>query len=102
MEGGGNAFQAHSETGGMVEGGERSSKHTQSWEEWWRGAGGHPSKLRAERSGRGGLEGCQTHSEPGGVVEGAVRQPNTLRAGRSDGGGLEGSQTHSEPGGVVE
>ena len=104
MEGGGNAFQAHSETGGMVEGGERSSKHTQSWEEWWRGAGGHPSKLRAERSGRGGLEGCQTHSVPGGVVEGARRaakrtqsreewwrgvrgHPSTLSTGRNGGGG---------------
>ena len=56
-----------------MEGGGRSSKHTQSGEEWWRGAGGHPSTLRAGRSGGGGLEGCQALLEPEGVVVGAGR-----------------------------
>ena len=60
-----------------MEGGGRAAKHTQSWEEWWRVAGGQPSTLRAGRSGGGGRE----------------VQPNTLRAGRSGGGGREGSQT---------
>ena len=89
-------------------------------EELWRGPGGQPNALRTGRSGRGGLEGCQTHSQsreewwrrPGG-------QPNALRAGKSGGGrryrqpndtqsreewwrGREGSQTHSDSGGVVE
>ena len=102
-----------------MEGARRAAKHTQSWEEWWRGPGGQPNTLRAGRSGGGGQEGSQTHSEPGGVVEGARRaakhtqsreewlkgpggQPNAFRAGRSGGGSQEGSQTHSEPGGVVE
>ena len=82
--GGREGSQAHSEPGGVVEGGGRAVKHTQSREEWWRGAGmpskhtqcqedgwrgagGHPSTLRAGRSGGGGQECSQTHSEPGGV-----------------------------------
>ena len=86
-----------------MEGGRRAAKHTQSRKEWWRGPGGQPNALRAERSGGGGQEGSQTHSEPGGVVEGARRaakrtqsreerrsgpgeQPNALRVGRSGGG----------------
>ena len=60
----------------------RAAKHTQTRGEWWRGAGGQPSTIRAGRCGGGG-------------------QPSTLRAGRSDGGGQEGSQAHSVPGGVV-
>ena len=92
------------EPGEVVEGGRRAAKHTQSRKEWWRGLGGHPSTLRAGRSGGGGREGSQTHSDQGGVVEGARRaakhtqsrkewwrglggQPNALRAGRSSGGG---------------
>ena len=63
----------HSEAGGVVEGASRVAKHTQSREEWWRGAGGQPNAFSAGRSGRGGQEGSQTHSEPGGVVEGARR-----------------------------
>ena len=73
VEGGGNVFQVHSEPGEVMEGGGRSSKHTKSREEWWRGAGGHPSTLRAGRSGGGWLEGCQAPSEPGGVVVGGGR-----------------------------
>ena len=46
------------------------------------GPGGLPKTLRAWRSGGGGQEGSQTHSELGGAVE----------------GGQEGSQTHSESG----
>ena len=57
----------------MEEGGGRAAKHTQSREEWWRGAGGQPSTLRAGRSGGGGREGSKAHSEPGGVVEGGGR-----------------------------
>ena len=49
--------QAHSEPGGVVEGGGRAAKHTQSREEWWRGAGGQPSTHRAGWSGGGGREG---------------------------------------------
>ena len=102
-----------------MEGAGRVAKHTQTREEWWMGPGGQPYALRAGRSGGGGQDGGQTHSEQGGVVEGARRaakrtqnreewwrgpggQPNALRAGRSGGGGQEGSQTHSEWGGVVE
>ena len=101
-----------------MEGARRAAKRTQSREEWWRGPGVQPNALGAGRSGGGGQEGSQTHSEPGGVVEGARRaakciqsreewwrgpggQPNAL-ARRSGGGDQEGSQTHSEPGGVVE
>ena len=68
------------------------------------GAVRQPNTLRPGRSDGGGLEGSQTHSEPGGVVEGARRaakrtqsreewwrgpggQPNALRPGRSGGGG---------------
>ena len=51
-----------------MEGASRAAKHTQSREEWWRGPGGQPNALRAGRSGVGGQEGSQTHSEPGGVV----------------------------------
>ena len=58
------------ETGGVVEGARRAAKRTQSREEWWRRPGGQPNALRAGRSGGGGQEGSQTHSEPGGVVEG--------------------------------
>ena len=61
-----------------MEGGRRASKHTQSWEEWWRWAGGVTSTLRAGR------------------------EPNALRAGSSGGAGQEGRQTHSKLGGVVE
>ena len=64
--------------GGVMEGGGRAAKHTQSREEWWRGVGGQPSTLRAEKSGGGRREGSQAHSEPG----------------RSGGGGREGSQAH--------
>ena len=56
-----------------MEGGERVAKHTQSRKEWWRGAGRQPSTLRAGKSGGGGREGSQAHSEPGGVVEGGGR-----------------------------
>ena len=66
MEGGGNAFQAHSEPGGWVEGGGMASKHTQSQEEWWRGPGVQPNALRAGRS-VGEQEGSQTYSELGEV-----------------------------------
>ena len=83
-----------------MEGARRAAKPTHSGEEWWRGPGGQPDALSAGRSGRGGQEGSQTHSEPGGVVEVARRaakctqsrevwwrgpggQPNALRAGRS-------------------
>ena len=100
------------------EGARRAAKHTQSREEWWRGAGGQPNTLRAGRSGGGGREGSQSTLRAGrsgggsrraakhalrareDVVEGAGGQPSTLRAGRSGGGGQEGSQTHSEQGGV--
>ena len=44
------------EPGGVVEGGGRVAKHTQSRGEWWRGAGGQPSTLRAGRSGGRGRE----------------------------------------------
>ena len=94
----------------------RTAKRTQSREEWWSRPGGQPNALRAGRSGGGGKEGSQTHSEPGGEVEGARRaakrtqsreerwrgpggQPNVPRAGRSV-GEQEGSQTYSEVGGV--
>ena len=70
----------------MLEGGRRAAKHTQSRDEWRRGEGGQPSTLRAGRSGGGGREGSQAHSEPGGVVEG--------------GGNV--FQVHSEPGEVME
>ena len=43
--------QEHSEPGGVVEGSGRTAKHTESRGEWWRGAGGQPSTLRAGRSG---------------------------------------------------
>ena len=56
-----------------MEGARRASKHTQSWEEWWRGPGGPPNTLRAGRSRGGVQEGSQTHSELGGVVEGGRR-----------------------------
>ena len=56
-----------------MEGARRAAKRTQSLEEWWRGPGGQPNTLRAGRSGGGGREDSQTHSEPGGVVEGAER-----------------------------
>ena len=56
-----------------MEGARRAAKHTHSVEEWWRGPGGQPVPLSAGRSGGGGQEGSQTHSEPGGVVEGARR-----------------------------
>ena len=96
-----------------MEGSARAAKHTQSQGEWWRGAGGQLSTLRAGGRGGGEREGSQAHSEPEGVLEGSGRaakhtqsreewwQPNALRAGRSGVGGQEGSQTHSEPGGVV-
>ena len=82
-----------------MEGAKRAAKHTQSLEELWRGPG------RAGRSGGGGQEGSQTHSEPGGVVEGArraakhtlIREEWWIGARRAGGGGQEGSQT----GGVV-
>ena len=97
----------------MVEGSGRAAKHTESRGEWWRGAGGQPSTLRAVGSGGGEREGSQAQSEPGGVVEGGGRaskhtqsqeewwrgpggQPNTLRAGKSDRGDREGSENHSE------
>ena len=70
----------------MVEGSGRAAKHTESRGEWWRGAGGQPSTLRAGRSGGGGAGG----------------HPSTLRARRSGRGGQEDSQTHSEPVGVME
>ena len=54
----------------MVEGSGRVAKHTESRGEWWREPGGQPKALRAGRSGGGGQEGSQTHSEPGRVVEG--------------------------------
>ena len=69
-----------------MEGSGRSAKHTQNWGEWWRGAGGQPSTLRARRSVGGGREGSQAHSEPRRVVEG---------------GGRAAKHTQS-PGGVVE
>ena len=56
-----------------MEGAKRAAKHTQSLEELWRGPEGQPNALRAGRSGGGGKEGSQTHSESGGVVEGARR-----------------------------
>ena len=72
-----------------MEGSGRAAKHTQSRGKWWRGAGGQPSTLRAGRcwrgaggpqitlragkSGGGGREGSQAHSELGGVVEGGGR-----------------------------
>ena len=56
------------EPGGVVEGARRAAKRTQNREEWWRGRGGQPNELRAGRSGGGGQEGRQTHSEPGGMV----------------------------------
>ena len=56
-----------------MEGASRAAKHTQSREELWRGPGGQPNALRAGRSGGGGQEGSQTHSESGGVVERASR-----------------------------
>ena len=88
------------EQGGVVEGARRAAKYTQSREEWWRGPGGQLNTLRAGRSGGGGQEGSQTHSELGEVVEGARRsakhtqsweewwrvpggQLNALRAGRN-------------------
>ena len=55
-----------------MEGARRTAKRTQSREEWCRGPGGQPNAFRAGRSGGGGQEGSQTHSEPGGVVEGYV------------------------------
>ena len=55
-----------------MEGAKRAAKRTQSREEWWSGPEGQPNALRAERSGGGGQEGSQTHSEWGGVVEGYV------------------------------
>ena len=87
-----------------MEGARRAAKRTQSREEWWRGTGWQPNALRAGRSGGGGQEGSQTHSEPGGVVERASRaakhtqsreewwrglggHPNTFKAWRSGGGG---------------
>ena len=83
-----------------MEGARRAAKRTQSREEWWRGQGGQPNALSTGRSGGGGQESSQTHSEPGGMVEGARRaakrtqsregwwrwqggHPNALRAGRS-------------------
>ena len=62
----------HSEPGGVVEETRRADKHNQSREEWRSGPGGQPNVLRAGRSGGGGQEGSQTHSELGGVVEGYV------------------------------
>ena len=56
-----------------MEGAGRAAKHTQSREEWWRVPGRQPNALTAGRSGGGGQEGSETHSEPGGVVEGAGR-----------------------------
>ena len=58
--------QAYSEQGGEVEGSARAAKHTQSWGEWWRGAGGQLSTLRAVGRGGGKREGSQAYSEPGG------------------------------------
>ena len=84
--------QAHSEPGGVVEGGGRASKHTQSQEEWWRGPGGQPNTLRAGRSDGGGREGSQTHSEQRGVLNGARRAAKHTQR----------RQAHSESGGVVE
>ena len=84
--GGREGSQAHSEPGGVVEWGGRAAKHTQSWEEWWRGAG-MPSKHTQSR---------------GKWWRAAGGQPSTLRAGGNGGGGREGSQAHSEPKGVVE
>ena len=85
-----------------MEGARRAAKHTQSQNDWWRGPGGQPNALRAGRSGRGGQEVSQTHSEPGGVVEGARRAAKRTQSREEWLGGQEGSQTHSEPGGVVE
>ena len=67
-----------------MEGARRTAKRNQSGDEWWRGPGEQrntlragkswqTNTLRAGRSGGGGQEGSQTHSEPGGVVEGARR-----------------------------
>ena len=56
-----------------MEGDRMAAKYTHSREEWWRGPGGQPNTVRAGRSGGGGQEGSQTHSESGGVVEGARR-----------------------------
>ena len=88
MSGGGEreGSQAHLEPRGVVEGGWRAAKHTQSQEEWWRGAGGQPSTLRAGMSGGVEREGSQAHSEPRGVVE----------------GGWRAAKHTQEPGGVVE
>ena len=72
VEGARRASQTQSEPGGVVEGARRAAKHTQSWEEWWRGPGGQPNALRAGRSGGGGQESSQMHSESGGVVEGYI------------------------------
>ena len=63
----------HSEPRRVVEWARRAAKHTQNREEWWREPGGQPNALRAGRSGGGGQEGSQTHSDPGGVLEGARR-----------------------------
>ena len=62
----------HSEPGGVVEGARRAAKCTQSREEWLTGPEGQPNALRAGRSGGGGQEGSQTHSERVGVVEGYI------------------------------
>ena len=75
----------------------RAAKCTQSREEWWRWEAGQPNTLRAGRSGVGGQQGSQMHSEPGGVSESrrvakhtpsleecrrVGGQPNTLRAAK--------------------
>ena len=80
----------------LLEGARRTAKRTQSREEWCRGPGGQPNALRAReewwrgalrqlctlragRSGRGGREGSQAHSEPGGVFfQGGECLPCTL------------------------
>ena len=91
-----------------MEGARRAAKRTHSGEEWWRGPGGQPNTLRAGRSGGGGQEGSQTHSELGGVVEGARRAAKHTQSreewwrGDKHSQSRKGSQTHSEPGGVVE
>ena len=51
--------QAHSESGGVVEGSGRTAKHIHSRGEWWRGAGGQPRTLRAGGSGGGERQGSQ-------------------------------------------
>ena len=48
-----------------MEGASRAAKRTQSPEELWRGPGAHPNALRAGRSGGGGQEVSQAHSESG-------------------------------------